>query len=181
MKRQIVGAILAAVVLFAYGFLYWGANPLPYYAWQKTNGDEAAGQALREHFPQPGTYYVPGMYNDEQTLERLYSTGPIAMLHIASLDGLPTMDPGIMIRGLLLNLAMVLILGAIMRAALPATPTYGSRLKLAALIGFAAAVLIDGGQAVWWRGLGKLASAPVPLRFHCLRRCGSRVGEVHPA
>ncbi len=151
MKRAILGVVLATVVLFLYGSLFWGVNPLPCSAWQQTNGDEAAGMALREHFPTPGTYYLPGRYNDEETLNRLYTTGPVALLHIAALDGLPMIEPSIMGKGLLLNLAMVLILAAILRSALPVLPTYGSKVKLAALIGLAAAVLIDGGQAVWWR------------------------------
>lgn len=32
MKQSIIGAIVAGLVLFLWGFLYWGLNPLPYTA-----------------------------------------------------------------------------------------------------------------------------------------------------
>ena len=67
MGKNILGVILAALAMFTWGFIYWGASPLPYQSWKHTNDDEAAGQALLEHFPESGTYYLPGFQNDEKT------------------------------------------------------------------------------------------------------------------
>ena len=147
MKRLVSGILLATIAGFFWGFLYWGANPLPYSVWKQTNDDQAAQQALREHFPESGTYYLPGMYNDEETLSRLSEAGPVGFVHI-SLEGRPVMQPDTMIQGFLLILVTVVIAALILQ--LVALPTYGQRLKLAVLVGLAGAVMIDFGQSVWW-------------------------------
>ncbi len=54
MKRLSLGVVLATLAVYAWGMLYWGFNPLPYAAWQRTNDDVAAGQALLEQFPRSG-------------------------------------------------------------------------------------------------------------------------------
>ncbi len=147
MKRLVSGILLATIAAFFWGFLYWGANPLPYSVWKQTNDDQAAQQALREHFPESSTYYLPGMYNDEETLSRLSEAGPVGFVHI-SLEGRPVMQPDTMIQGFLLILVTVVIAALILQLA--ALPTYGQRLKLAVLVGLAGAVMIDFGQSVWW-------------------------------
>ena len=65
MKRCVIGIILATLAMYVWGFLYWGgANPFPYKAWKQTPDDVAAGKALLEHFPETGTYHMPGMNHD---------------------------------------------------------------------------------------------------------------------
>ena len=98
MKRIVPGILLATIAAYFLGFLYWGLNPLPYSVWKRTNDDQAAQQALREHFPESGTYYLPGMYNDEETLSRLSEAGPVGFVHI-SLEGRPVVQPETMMKG----------------------------------------------------------------------------------
>ena len=106
MKQRVIGIVLATIAVYVWGFLYWGISPIPYTAWKQTNGDEAAQKALLEHFPESGTYYLPGRYHDEETMNRLFEAGPVGFVHI-NLEGRPAVDPSIMISGFFFTLVAV--------------------------------------------------------------------------
>jgi hypothetical protein len=150
MKRFVLGVILAALAMFLWGMLYWGANPLPYTSWKRATDDVAAGQALLQYFPENGTYYIPGMYHDKETLSRMFEQGPVAFVHMLRREGRPMMDPSIMIKGIVLYLFVALLMAWLLRLAAPALPSYGSRVKFMALAALTATMLIDLGDAVWW-------------------------------
>ena len=149
MKRTILGIVLATIACYFFGFLYWGLNPLPYSAWKQTADDTAAGQALLEHFPESGTYYIPGMHNDEATLSRLHEAGPLAFVHITR-EGKPVMQPDVMASGFLLTFATTVLIALLLKFADPVLPSYASVVKFTALAGLAATVMIDFGDSVWW-------------------------------
>ena len=71
MKQSIIGAIVAGLVLFLWGFLYWGLNPLPYTAWSQPTNDAALGESLKQFLPDSGMYYVPGPHLGEDEATRL--------------------------------------------------------------------------------------------------------------
>ena len=148
MGRFLLGVALATLALYGWGMLYWGFNPLPYTVWQRTPDDAAAGQALREHFPADGTYYLPGLYNDPATLARLHESGPVAFVHITAALGRPQNDTRVLVAGFLLDLFVVVLLALLLRRA--SLHHHGARVVLVLLAGSAAVVLIDAGDAVWW-------------------------------
>ncbi len=77
MLRTIVGVIIAAVVIYAWGFLYWGLGPYPKYIWKHPADGDRAGQALVQHFPERGTYFVPAAGdNADQVHARTMRKGP---------------------------------------------------------------------------------------------------------
>lgn len=151
MKKAILGIVIASVVLYMWGFVYWGLGPYPKLIWKQANDDVAAGQALSEHFPENGVYFVPGAGHDQATAEGLYETGPVAMVHMIAADGRPMMDPSIMVGGFALNVVVIVLIGALMCQVRAALPTYAHRVKFAALAGLTAAMLIDCGDIVWWQ------------------------------
>ncbi len=150
MRSTAIGVLLATLALFAWGMLYWGANPAPYTAWQQTRDDAAAGRAILQYFPVTGTYYLPGLYNDAETRTKLHEHGPVAFVHVTARDGRPEFAPAIFVKGLALDLGVVLLLAWLMHQAGPALPGYGDRVKLAAAAGLLAALLVDLGDVVWW-------------------------------
>lgn len=152
MIKSAIAIVLATVSMYVWGFLYWGgANPLPYQSWKQTKDDVAAGKALLEHFPETGTYYLPGMNHDAETKAKLFEDGPVGFVHITARDGRPMVDPSIMIAGFVLNLIVVILLYLTLNQAAGSLPGYGSRLKLVALFALTAVVLIDCGDAIWWQ------------------------------
>lgn len=151
MKRFILGVAIASVVLFAWGFLVWGAGPYKTYIWKKTLNDEVAGQALLEHFPEAGTYFLPSPTNEPELHEKLHATGPIALVHMLSTTGRPVMDPSIMVKGYLHNVVVIVLIGLLLRQVSSALPTYLDRVKFLLLAGIICAVMIDIGDVVWWQ------------------------------
>ena len=149
-KRLALGIGLATIVLYLWGILYWGVNPLPYRTWRQTADDAAARQALLQYFPEAGTYFVPGLHHDEATLSQLFAEGPIAFVHLTSREGRPVHDPGIMVKGFVLDFVVVVLIALLLQLAAPALDSYGQRIKLVALAGLTAAILVDGGDVVWW-------------------------------
>jgi hypothetical protein len=150
MTKQLIGIALATVAIFMWGFVYWGLLSAPYAPLKATNGDEAAGQALLEHFPATGMYLIPGAYNDPEDVARMFAEGPIAMVNFVR-EGHPMEDPVMMGQGFVLNLVVVFLLSVVIKKALPTLPSYNDRVLFAALLGLTAVVMINLGDAVWWR------------------------------
>lgn len=151
MNRTATGIVIATLVLYAWGFLYWGFGPYREAIWKQASDDVAAGQALREHFPEDGTWYVPGFGHDQQTIEQRFTAGPVAFVHMLSVSGRNLAEPSIIIQGFVLNLVFVALLALLLRQIGHALPRYVDRVKLVTIAGLAATVLIDFGDAVWWQ------------------------------
>jgi hypothetical protein len=150
MKRTIIGVAIASVVLFFWGFVYWGLGPYKTMIWKHTRDDAAAGTALRDHFPENGTYLVPSFANDEATMESLSKKGPVALVHMIAVGGAETFDPMMLVKGFCLNVIVITLIAILLRPVVSSLPTYTNRVMFVALAGLAAALLIDGGDVAWW-------------------------------
>jgi hypothetical protein len=144
--RALLGVLAAAVAMYVFGFAYWGASAFPYTPWLETKDDAAAGQALLEHFPESGVYYIPGNSNEDRTA--LYDAGPVGFVYI-DVDGRPEFDPGIMVRGFLLNGVIAALLLWLFRLT-GVEPSHGSRIQLAALVALIFVAVVHVGDVVWW-------------------------------
>jgi hypothetical protein len=149
-KRLALGIGLATIALYLWGMLYWGVNPLPYRTWRQTTDDAGVRQALLQYFPVAGTYFVPGLHHDDATLNQLFAEGPIVFVHHTSREGRPLHDTGIMVKGFVLDFVVVVLIALLLEFAAPALGTYGQRIKLVAIAGLTATILVDGGDIVWW-------------------------------
>jgi len=149
MSRKLLGIVLGAVAVYLWGFLFWGASNFAYSAWKTpTSTDEAIQTDLLKHFPETGTYYVPGKYHDPAELDALMQAGPTAFVHVNAREGRPMMMTSIMVSGFILCLVVAALITAIL--SLFPLAAYGDRVKLAALVGLTAVVAIHIGDAVWW-------------------------------
>jgi len=148
MKQLLLGSLLAAVALFIWGAIFW-MSPISNSVLERARDDEAAGQALLEHFPESGTYVIPGERSDEGTFTRLHQAGPIATIHVRR-EGAPAMNPQVFVKGFLHGLLTCFLLGLMMKMALPGLPTYGLRVGFATLAALTAAVFLELGEVVWW-------------------------------
>ncbi len=148
MKNLVLGALLAAVVLFAWGFVFWGLIPN---AGVQMHPDEAAlQQHLAEGIPETGAYYVPfpAGADDTESMAR-HEAGPIAFLFIR-LEGRPLMPVSTMIGGFLHMLITALLIGMLLRMLLPSLPAWRDRVLFVALAGLAAALWSDFTVPIWW-------------------------------
>jgi len=147
MKRLLIGTTLAAVVLFLWGFVYWGAQPL---AWRIIGPapDEATLQkALGEMLPEPGAYFVPHpTTSDPATHAARAQAGPIATILIRG--GEDPNDPAAMGWGFAHMWVSALLMGLLLRRFAPTS--VGAAAGIAAMAGLAAAVWADLGRPIWY-------------------------------
>jgi hypothetical protein len=148
-SRTVFGVLIATVVLYMWGFVYWGASSAPYVAWHQAPDDRVAGAALLEHFPESGVYYLPGNDHETEVRNQLFEQGPTGFV-ILDRDGRPAFDTNIMIAGFVLNAIVVSVLALLLRITLPAAPSYRQRLRIVTTAGAAGVLLINFGDVVWW-------------------------------
>lgn len=141
MVRTIAGIGLTAIVLFLFGFLYWGISPLPYTALRSTADQEAALGDLKRHFPDTGAYLVPSADN-----MALLAEGLQAMIYVD--HGIPASqpDPQAMALGLVHNVLIALAVFLLLRN----QQGMSRHLRTGALAGLAAVVVIEGSDVAWW-------------------------------
>lgn len=179
MGRSVVGAVLATVAMYVWGFAFWGASGIPYSTWKQTPDDRGAAAALREHFPESGVYFVPGTGNPPEVRTELHDAGPTGFV-IVDVDGRPEFDPGIMIRGFALNAVIVVLLIVLLRLAGPALPSYGARVGFSAAAGLFAVVLVNFGDAVWWALPWSWESMQALYNFSAVLIAGAIVARFVP-
>ena len=150
MKRLALGIVLAAVVLYFFGFLWWGLGPYRTLIWDQAVVEDRAATYLQEQFPRNGTYYVPGFTEDTEELEERFETGPVAFVHMLAVDGRPMMDSGIMIRGFVNNLVVIMLIAVLLRHVAPALNSYWRGVQFVTLVGLTGVMMFDFGTVVWW-------------------------------
>ena len=148
MIRVIVGAAVAAVVMFIIGFIFFG-TPLAKLSVASLDDAQAAAvqQSLAANLPRTGTYSVPGM--DTQAQTNMYSQGPIATVHYNT-GGFAAMDAGSLIMGLVFNFVVALLIGAALIGIDRRVPDFGSRSRVAVIIAVAAAAFTHLGEPIYW-------------------------------
>ena len=147
MGKTILAVLLATAAMFVFGMVFW-MSPLPYNYIENTALDGSVQQALREHFPRSGTYFVPGLAEDMALIEELHEQGPLAMVHVTA-EGRPVMAASIFAWGFLHQLAIVAVLAGLMSLGRPNLISYTRRLKFVAVAGLLAA-LMPLADVVWW-------------------------------
>lgn len=116
--RTLLGIFLAAVILFVWGFLFWGISPYPKAVLKSLPAaDQAVVIGALKSMTASGVFLVPNGPDTAETdpeFEKKHLEGPVATL-IVRQEGLPAMAPQVMINGFLHMLgasflaAMVLI------------------------------------------------------------------------
>ena len=134
-----IGIVVTALTLFVFGFLFWGANPLPYATWHVAPDPDAAQAAVVAQFPESGVYGVPNAGSVPDDVWAL-----VYVDHDLP-ETLP--DPMEMLGGLLHYLIVALLLAWL----LPRDQTLKQHCAKAAMLGLAAVIVVEGSDVVWWR------------------------------
>ena len=148
MKKFVLAPALAALAMFVFGFLYWGATTLPYRALASAGDDSATALALDKIFPATGTYLVPGMTTPEPERAELFKRGPFALVHFVK-GGMLEMDPVLLAQGYAHEFVLCFILAIMLSKAAPSFQCFSCRVKFSAVIGLVAATCTLG-NVVWW-------------------------------
>lgn len=148
MKRVILGSLVAAVVIFFWGFLYWNVLPLRNAATLAAPDEQELMRELSA-LPESGTYQVPDPRNsgtEEEYGSRL-GQGPVALVLLRR-EGGPLFDPMVLLKGFLHMLVTTFLIAIALRMA--RLPTFGSRFVLVLVLGLAAATFANLGEPIWF-------------------------------
>jgi hypothetical protein len=155
MFRVIIAALLAAVVLFGWGFVYWTILPTSKSMLAPLmNGDAVAQEVLKSN-AHSGTYFYPmppEVTDDPEAAKQAFvqrrKAGPLMQISLRVQGHDPT-DPLMYVEGFVYQFASALLAGALLAFTLPALPTYGTRVIFVALLGGFAALLTRLSDVIW--------------------------------
>jgi hypothetical protein len=156
--RVIGAAALSALLMFFWGFVYWGPvlnmtarlmTPLP------TEVELDILAPMRAAQLPDGMYVYPGPLadmSDEEAKDawtKKIEIGPI--LHMAyHQEGVSPMEPIMYVKGLV-HVFVIALLAAILLAMIVHTlPSYASRLGVLLLVSLIAAIWTNVGNVIWW-------------------------------
>lgn len=140
MLRSLIGGLVAGLVMFFIGFVFWG-TPLSEAAFAKADDAQSAAvqAALAQHLGRSGTgtYVIPTPSTPQGT--ELYGRGPIAMVHFNT-GGFAAEDMGMMLPGLI----FALVSGVLMAFGIAAVGRENSFAEVARLV-----ILFSLGITIW--------------------------------
>jgi hypothetical protein len=149
MVKPALGAFLAAVAMFMWGFFYWGSGLIDPFSHMTAENETAISEALKTNLPADGVYFVPESKHDTpENWQARMNAGPVAMINFKS-GGTPPMSQT-MLAGFLHMLGTAILLALLLTLLLPVASTYLDRLKIVALVGAIAAFEAHMGQPIWW-------------------------------
>lgn len=151
----VIAAALSAIVLMAWGFVFWTLLPFPMDYIHTLPNEDAIGAVFQDNQVAPGVYTYPGPdgmnADDEATVEAWKSkhlAGPI--LHVFVSNGLEPMAPTMYMKGMLHFFVSSLIAGTLLAIAGNSLTGYGARVAFVAGLGLFAAVFVGMGDVVWF-------------------------------
>jgi hypothetical protein len=156
--RIAAAAFLSAVLMFLWGFVYWGPvlnmtgrlmAPLP------ADKELDILAPMRSANLPDGMYVRPGPlmpHSDEKATaqwEAKVKEGPI--LHMAyHAGGISPMDPTTLAKGFAHSFVIALLAGILLAMVAHSLPTYGGRVAVLLLVTVIAAAWTNVGNVIWW-------------------------------
>ena len=150
MKRVLIGALLASVVMFVWGFLFWGISPVPKRFMKSVPDETGLAQKLQEALPETGLYILPNMgpgVSQEEFMRR-HLAGPLAQITFVR-QGTNPMGGGTMGGGWLHMFGAAVLMGLLLLQ-VPGAPTAYQRFCILALVAAVAAYWTNLGKPIWW-------------------------------
>ncbi len=154
--RILLSALLAAVAIIVWGFVYWAALPFGASSLSTMPNEDAVRSTLSQNLTASGAYYFPGMdpnAADKAAAEKSYRekhvAGPVGILMYKK-DGGEPMAPAVIVTGFIHAFISAVLMGVLLAMALPALPMYGQRVLFVFVGGVFAAYAVDSGYYNWW-------------------------------
>lgn len=146
--RMMIGAFCVAVVLWVWSTLFYVVSPVPYWTMSQTADDIAAGEALKEHFPETGTYILPGRYAGDDIRAQMRSNGPVATIYITR-DGKPEASVSKILVGTFNSVVIGLLIGGGMLLLNRHTTRYWSAVAIGSTFGIAYTAYPRFADIIW--------------------------------
>lgn len=162
MGRVLLATVVGAIVLFIWGFVYHATLGPTMDAYRSLDAQQEAGlvAAMREHVPEQGAYFIPGMpdvsdMSAEQATQATenwsarHEAGPLAMV-IYNPEGRPAMAPIVFLKGLVVMLISTFIMSLMLRCGSPGGNSYAGRVGFVFMVAIFCAVITDAKLWVWF-------------------------------
>ena len=155
MGKLFLAALLAAVVQFFWGFLFWSVLPLSKQVMQPIPEESLVSAALLEGIPATGSYFIPGPlsdWTDQAALEDFserHKAGPIAHVFFTR-EGRPPGGPEVMGGGFVHFFISCLLMGILLRMVLPLLDTFMARLGFILTVAVFGVVYQLFGIPIWF-------------------------------
>jgi hypothetical protein len=174
--RLIGSSLLAAVVMFFWGFVFWG-GVLPTYTWlfERPENEDAVLTTLKGSMPQPGFYLLPDPGKPAATGEnaeevkaamtKKQAEGPLVCV-IYQPKGVVMDEMGLTMGiGFAHYFVCALMAGGLLMLAAPSLPSYASRVMFVASLAVFAVVMLSFADVIWFHHPMKyhLGSAVYPI------------------
>ena len=153
-SRVLLAAVLSAVLMFVWGFVFWGVLNIGAKLMQPLPEELDVLAVLRKSNAASGMYVYP-MPADaadpagNESFEAKHREGPILQMAYQA-EGGPPMPPMKFAQGLGHYFAVALLTGCLLALAARGLPSFGSRMIFVLLLSLIAAVWGNVGDAVWW-------------------------------
>jgi len=134
--RLLTGSFVVAIVAWVWSLVFYVWTDIPYMTMSDTGDDRAAATALLEHFPESGTYILPGRFSGDELRSEMRENGPVATVYIKR-EGAPEASPVMIALGWLNSVIIGLLLGAAMLMLNRYTTDYWSHVAICGTVGLA--------------------------------------------
>ena len=134
--RLLLGAFAVTVTSWIWSVGFYVLSPVPYWTVSQTLDDRAAGAALLQHFPESGTYILPGRDSGKEIRSELRANGPVATVYLDR-DGAPQSSPLKIILGIVQGFVIGLTLGVAMLMLNRYTVKYWNHVAICTTVGLA--------------------------------------------
>ncbi|MFO0880878.1 MAG: hypothetical protein U0840_26415 [Gemmataceae bacterium] len=152
MMRLLLGAVLAGVVQFLWGFVFWTALQPMLNMMGRMPEEERVVQVLRDVKPETNVYFLPwpgGTPEEQESMMQRHQEGPLVQIIYQS-QGQPAMDPKLFLLGYLHMVGMCLLAGILLCLAGPGLNGYLARYLFVVLLGVFAAFALNLAQPIWF-------------------------------
>lgn len=147
--RILVGSLVAALAMFAWGFVFWTVLVPAPRVFGEALDEPALSEALVTYLPVTDVYFIPEWQADRAVLESRFGTGPVATIFFRR-EGVDAMSPRTFALGYLQMLAACLVAAVLLHRCRSALSGFGSRVGVVLLAGLCGSVLITTSGPIWW-------------------------------
>jgi hypothetical protein len=156
--RVVVGSVASAIVLMAWGFMFWVVLSAPGGMARAVPDETALMDELRVRLPESDTYFFPLPPEAEpgrdeapalEAFRQRKTAGPVGIIHFRR-TGYDPLSPINYARDFLHLLLSSLLAALLLAAALPVLESYASRAAFVFGLGVFATVAVRLSDPVWW-------------------------------
>jgi hypothetical protein len=171
--RVVVAAVISAVLMFAWGFVFWGpvlsmtaklVSPLPAGAELDVVAPLRAARVLDGMYAYPGPLADMSDEAAAEAWEKKLHEGPLFQMAYRS-EGVSPMDPTMFAKSLAHSFVIALLSGLLLTMVLHALPSYASRVGFLAMVSVIAAFWTNGSNVIWWFHSSEYAAGSMAYEF----------------